>query len=505
MNSHALTYALSLSGALALSGCCLGPAGHTTSGDANAASAEAAADAAPEWPPMPTPGPAPAFTVPSSTSFELANGIPVTLVQAGAVPLVELQLNIGTGAAGDPSGKEGLAAVTADMINEGAGDWDALAIEDALQKLASDVSFGASLDGSVVRINALEDKLEPTLGIVQTLLTSPTFAQEDLDRVLEDRKRSLLSARDDLPTVGRNVFNKLLFGDSYLGRPAGGKEASLSALTRKDVAEWHRDVWSPGNASLVVVSRMGEDTLKPLLDASFGAWEASPKSKTPAVEVAAVERGAGVTVYWVDKPGQSQSYIRIGNVAPAFDAETHDLRVLGNYPVGGAFTARINMNLREDKGFTYGARSFFVAAKQGGYFGAASSVRADATAASITEFLAEIRGALGDKPVSDEEHARAVGAIVQQEPGNFERMASVLGQFANADAMGYPEGYLQERSKKVAAITRDQAQAAFAEAVSGDDLMILVVGDRAAAGPAVEELGLGAIVAVDDEGNLLEE
>lgn len=452
---------------------------------------------------MPTPGPAPTFNVPESESFTLANGIKVTLVTTGAVPLVELQLNIRSGSASDPAGKEGLAAVTADMLNEGVEGKDSLAIASELQRLASDVSLGASLDGSVVRVNSLEGNLEPTLGLVLEMLSSPTFADDDLKRVIEDRKRSLLSSKDDLPTIAWRSFRRTLFGAQYMGRPGAGTANSLDAISRDDVAGWHRDAWSPVNSSLVVVSRMDAATLKPLLDASFGAWGASENSTTPELSVAATESKTGVNVYWMDKPGASQSYIIVGNVAPAFDAATADQRTLGNHPVGGNFTARINMNLREDKGYTYGARSGFTASKNGGLFAASSSVRADVTAASITEILAEIRGALGDKPVSEDEHGRSVGSLVQAEPGSYERMSSVLGQFARADQMDYPEGHLQGRSARIAGISREDAQASFAEVVSGDDLVIMVVGDWSEAGPAVEELGLGAIIAVDDEGNPL--
>lgn len=503
--NRTLATTLTTTSALVIAGCCWGPnAMDSGTARADAAPVEAAAAAtAPAWPAMPTPGPVPTFTVPGSESFTLANGIPVTLVTTGAVPLVEIQLNVRSGSASDPAGKEGLAAVTADMLNEGVEGKDSLAIASELQLLASDVSLGASLDGSVVHINSLEGKLEPTLSLALEMLAKPTFAQADLDRVIEDRQRKLASSKDDLPTVAWRSFQRVLFGEQYMGRPGAGTEASLSAIDRKAVTGWHRDAWSPANSSLVVVSRMDAATLKPLLDASLGTWTAAGKSKTPELSVTAPEKKTGVSVYWVDKPGASQSYIIVGNVAPAFDAATADQRTLGNHPVGGNFTARINMNLREDKGYTYGARSGFAASKNGGRFAASSSVRADVTAASITEILMEIRGALGDKPVTDDEHGRSVGSLVQAEPSSYERMSSVLGQFARADQLGYPEGHLQGRAERISAITREQAQAAFAEVVSGQDLVVVVVGDRAAAGPAVEELGLGAIIAVDDEGTPL--
>lgn len=501
MNRAATWIALAVSSSLTLGACCFGGKDAKTTTSGEAAPVEATAS---EWPPMPTPGPAPSFSVPEATRFELDNGIPVTLVTMGSVPLVELQLNIYTGSAADPVGKEGLAAVTADMLNEGAGEWDGLAIERELQTLASDVSLGAGMDASVVRINSLEDNLEPTLAIVKAMLAEPTFSNDDLERVVEDRTRALVAAKDDLGTVAFRSFYRVLWGTDYLGRPGVGTADSLGTIVRKDVTSFHKNVWTPANAGLVVVSRLDQAEIEPLLEETLGTWTGDPKAKVPAVAVEAPPRQEGVSVYWVDKPGQSQSYIIVGNQGEPYDAIRDELLDLGNHPLGGNFTARINMNLREDKGYTYGARSWFDPDRHGGTFAASASVKADTTAASITEFLSEIRGALGDRPITAEEHARSVGSLVQEEPGSYERMSSTLGRYARADQLGAPADSLTGRSKRLQAITLDMAQSAFAEVVSGDDLVILVVGDRAVAGPAVEELGLGPIIALDDEGNRVE-
>jgi zinc protease len=496
-----LLLALSLGGlaATALSGCCWGQGDAATSGSTDApAEVEEAA-----WPAMPTPGEAPEFAVPAATRFALANGIPVTLVTTGAVPLVELQLNIYTGGSADPGGKEGLAVITADMLNEGTTDNDALALERALQTLASDVGFGSALDYSYSRVNALEDKLEQTLALLAEMVSQPTFPQGDLERIIEDHQRSLLSSKDDLSTVGNRAMNKVLWGDTYIGRATGGTRDSLSALTREDVVAQHASAWTPGNAGLVVVSRLTQEQIQPILEGTIGAWAAT--GTAPVVEVTAPEPKTGVTVYWVDKPGQSQSYVGVGNIAPGFDAAVTPFLELGNHPLGGNFTARINMNLREDKGFTYGARSYFGTQKLGGQYRARATVKADTTAPSITEFLGELAGALGDKPITDEEHGRSVSSLVQGQPSSYERMAGVLSRYASADAIGMPADYRVEYAGMIAGVARDTAQAAFAKVVSRENLVILVVGDRAAAGPAVEELGFGPIVALDDEGNLVQE
>ncbi len=495
-----LLFALSLGGlaATGLSGCCWGQGDAATSGSTEAPAVEEEA-----WPAMPIPGDAPEFDVPAATRFALANGIPVTLVTTGAVPLVELQLNIYTGGSADPVGKEGLALITSDMLNEGTKDKDALALERALQTLASDVSFGARLDSSYTRVNALEDKLEQTLALVAEMLTQPTFPQADLSRIVEDHQRSLLASKDDLNTVGNRAMNRVLWGDTYIGRATGGTTESLAALTRDDVVAHHAASWTPANAGLVVVSRLTQEQIQPILEGTLGAWSAT--GTPPVVEVTAPASKTGVTVYWVDKPGQSQSYVAIGNIAPGFDAEVTPLLELGNHPLGGNFTARINMNLREDKGYTYGARSYFGTAKLGGQYRARATVKADTTAASITEFLGEIAGALGDNPISDEEHGRSVSSLVQGQPSSYERMAGVLSRYASADAIGMPVDYRVEYAGMIAGVSRETAQGAFAKEVSRENLVILVVGDRAAAGPAVEELGFGPIVALDDEGNLVQE
>ena len=494
-----LQLSLALSVALLAHGCCWKPVAKASGEVAPPVVVEA-----PVWPAQPVPGPPPAFTAPSPTRFVLANGIPVTLVQTGAVPLIQLQLNVYTGSSADPKGKEGLASVTADLLNEGTKARDALQLEHALQMIASDVSFGADLDASSVRVEALEDKLAETLAIVNEMLTTPTFPEKDLARVIEDRKRALLAAKDELPSVGTKVFRKLLWGDSYFGRPGGGTEASLAAIQRKDVVGFHGANWGPSNAGLIVVTRLSQEQIQPILESTLGTWKA--KTKVAPVAVTVPARRAGVSVVWVDRPGATQSYVVIGNVGPAFDPVKSDQLRLGNYPLGGAFTARINMNLREAKGYTYGARSGFRAYKRGGEFVASASVKADTTAASIQEFLFEIQGVTsGARPVTEDEHRKAVGALVQAEPGSFEAMGEVLAQFAWADAQGWPAGHVEASAARVASIPLDVAQRAFADVVKGEDLLILVVGDRALAGPAVEALGLGPIDVRDDEGRPLQE
>ena len=232
------------------------------------------------------------------------------------------------------------------------------------------------------------------------------------------------------------------------------------------------------------------------------------------------KNNAGVTIYWVDRPGAAQSAVMVGNSAPAWDAEQHARRVLGNGVLGGAFTARLNMNLREDKGYTYGARSRYIAGPSGGIFRATASVKTAVTAPALMEFMREIRGILGDQPISDKEFKAVVGRSRQGYPARFQRLAGVVQNFASADAARRPAGWLSGYDQRIASVEKAQAQEGMADLVSTEDLVILVVGDWNAPieipavsadgserpsksthlGDQVSALGLGPVIRLDDEG-----
>jgi zinc protease len=297
------------------------------------ASGAPAADPA-AWPAMPQPGPAPAFTPPVPERFTLSNGLPVTLVQAGQVPILALRLNVYTGSADDPVGRSGLASFTADMLNEGTTTRSALQLSDELQTLATNVGFGADTDFSDATLDALEDTLDPSLEIFADMVKNPSFPEEDLARVKTDRRNRLLTRRDEIANVAFDVFKRRLYGETYSGRNGDGTPEELDATTRDDLVAWYRSVWRPSNAGLVVVTRLGKDAVLPVLEKHLGTWK---DSDAPRVEplAAAPTPQAGRAVYWVDRPGSSQSFVIVGNVAPAFDPALDTARALGNHPLGG--------------------------------------------------------------------------------------------------------------------------------------------------------------------------
>ncbi len=486
--------------------CCWGTKNVETSGST------AAAPPASDWPAMPVPGDAAAWEAPASTKFTLSNGIPVTYVKTGSVPVTHVQLNLYRGYHSEPADKAGLASITADMLNEGAGDRDALALDEALQLLASGLSLGASGTYSYARFDSLEANFDATLAIVADVVRRPTLSQADLDRVRQDTKNRILTEKDNLSTTGSKVYYRLLFGDEGPGRWARGSASSLDGITTEDLAAFHAGVWRPDNAGLVVVGRQEQEAIQASLEKHFGDW-AAPEGAIPAEPAVVDGRKEGVTVYWVDHPGASQSALYVGNGAGAFDADKAAARSVGNMVLGGQFTSRVNMNLREDKGYTYGARTRSGAGMDGGWFFGSASVKAGTTGLALAEFLSEFRAVTGDKPIDQTEYANARGSLLQRRPASFERMGGTLGQYASVDGDRRPEGWVAGYNARVDAVSIESAQAELADSLDPSNLVILVVGDRGAAAQnaegadagttieaAVAALGLGEIVWIDHEG-----
>jgi zinc protease len=467
------------------------------------------------WPAMPEPGPTPDFSVPGSHHFKLSNGLPVTFVQMGTIPMVQMQLNIFSGSASDPDGKSGLASLAARMLKEGTSQHTALELSEKLLDLSSGIGMGASLEHSSASLRCLEDKFSPTLALLSEMLRSSSFAPDDVERVREQRRSSLLAEKDKLPSLGYKAFRKLVYGDTYAGRPGSGTLDSLDAITRDDMVAWHARAWIPENSSIVLVGRMTLDSAKAMLEKHLGSWTAGdfpqeiamdpvPAAElSPAVPVYEQQPRTATTVYWIDRPGAAQSYVTVGQSAPAWDAQLQSARSLGNSALGGQFTARLNMNLREDKGYTYGARSSVSGLTQGGSFRARASVKTATTALALTEFMYEIRGIISDRLISDEEFVAGQGRSLQGYPSYFEGMRGVLGQFASADARRRPEGWLAGYRDRVSAVTREQAQAQFGSVIDPEQLVIVIVGDYGAVGAEVDALELGPMVMLDDEGRTL--
>lgn len=440
-----------------------------------------------------------AFTLPAPQEATLSNGLRVVLVENHEVPLVYVNLVNSQGGWTDPAGKKGLASATMDMLNEGAGKRDAATLSADLRRLGAALGTSAGLDGSGVSLEVMKKNLEPGLDIMADVTLRPTFPRADWELMRKKRLAQLEEARQDPSAMAGRAWAHLMYGDTYAGQLSNAP--AYKRMGTPDMKKWWQVHLAPAHSMLLVGGDITLDEAIPLLEARFGAWKDPrrvARHDKPAVD--ALPSFEQSTIFLVDQPGAPQSVVKgglfvgdeLGEDWPAFD--------LANLAVGGQFTARINMNLREDKGWTYGARSGTAHNYLPGLWSAGGSIVTPHTADAVVEILAELNGALGDKPVTADELAAARGGTLGTWPLSFENPGYLLDETASMWRYDRPDDWLSGRISRYEAVTLEQANAAFKARIDPSKLIFLVVGDAATiAGPLAEQTGL-PVVRVDADG-----
>ncbi len=450
---------------------------------------------------VPTPLPARPFTVPQTSRATLSNGLTVVVAENHEVPLAWVRLAFRPGSLGDPKGKEGLAAVTLDMMNEGAGEYDAVGLSNALMRLGSDLGTGAGDDGATVSASGLTANLDATLDLFGTVLLDPTFPESEWALLKKQRIADLDRKRKDPDWIAGRVFDRVIFGESYRGRAA--TKASYEAITPADMKAWWHDNLTPDRAVLFAGGDVTLADLVPKLEARLAGWKAASATASAPVKVATPIAPAGpAPIHFVDRPGAAQSMIRVGGYLSApTEADWFPL-VLANQAVGGLFTARINMNLREDKGWTYGARSGLGYDLAGGRFVASAGVRTDITGPALTEILSELAAPEGPRPLTAAELDDGRASIVQSYPLRFESPDYLLGQAESVWRYGLPSDWVTGYLERLGGTTLEQASAAWGARIDPATLVIVVVGDGATVREGLVALGR-PLIEHDPEGNVL--
>jgi zinc protease len=443
-------------------------------------------------------GPLPTVMPPAATRSSLANGLEVVLVRRQVAPIVSAALMIRSGAGTDLPARAGLASLTAEMLDEGAGARDALGIAEELERLGADLWLGSGRDGSQLSLQAPRETFAEALDIAADVLIRPRLDAADWQRVVGDRRTSCAQRRDQPEAVVGVVSDRLLFGDGHpYGRPAEGLERTIDALTLDDVRGFHAGHWRPNHASLVIAGDFDEAALHARLDAVLADWKAGPVPASPAPP----PWPARPRLCIVDRPGAPQSVVRL--VAPGTDRLSPDRSGLAmlNAILGGSFTSRLNFNLREKNGFTYGASSSFAFLRHPGSFAARAAVFAESTAPAVREMLAEI-GGLRERPVTAEEHAKARATLLMRVAEGLATTGGIAATFGEIGLYSLP---LDEPLRFAAALentTADDLRALAIRYIDPDAASIVIVGDRAAIEPGLRELGLPAAVARDADGEM---
>jgi zinc protease len=443
-------------------------------------------------------GPAPAVHLPQIQKKQLSNGLPVWVVELHEVPVAQVNLVVFGGSASETAKRFGVASLTAAMLDRGAGNRSALELADAIDYLGADLSAASGFDSSAVRLHVPVARLGDALPIMADVALRPTFPKDELERLRQERLTNLLQARDNPATIAPAAFAKVLYGPEHrYGAPTFGTAETIKAFAVDDLKSFYSTLFRPDNAAMLVVGDVTADRVLPMLESNFATWKA-PAGPKPAPSLPPVQQHATRQVYLVSKPGAPQSQIRIGWIGVPRNTPDYFAIQVMNTILGGSFTSRLNMNLREQHGYTYGASSGFDMRASAGPFAAAAGVQTDKTAESLTEFFNELNGIL--KPIPAEELTRAKNYVALRYPASFETTGDISRRLEDALVYHLPDDYFSTYVQKIQAVTAADVQRVAQKYVQPGKFAVVVVGDENAIESKIQGLNLGPIkkLTVDD-------
>lgn len=451
---------------------------------------------------MPALAEPPKAKFPTMQKETLKNGLKVVLVERDAVPVVNFRLILDAGYAADQFGKPGTAGLAMSMLDEGTEKMNALEISEKLALMGASIGAFSDLDASYVTLSALKSELQGSLDLYADVVLNPAFPEADFDRLKQQRLVGIQREKVTPIQMALRVFPGLLYGsDHAYGLPltGSGTTESVSSMTRKDLQDFHKTWFKPNNGTLVVVGDVSMGELKPMLEKAFSKWK---KGKTPTKNIGEVAHKAGSSVYIMDRPGSQQSIIFAGHIAPPKGNPNEIAIETMNTILGGAFISRVNMNLREDKGWSYGASSLIWDAKGQRPFLVYAPVQTDKTKESMQEIVKELEGILGNNPVTAEEVDRAKKSQTLTLAGQWETNGAVMGSVSEMIEYNLPENYQDTYTDKVRGLSIGQVSQAAQEVLNPDKVVWVIVGDRAKIEAGIQELNLGDIYFLDEDGNV---
>jgi predicted Zn-dependent peptidase len=430
---------------------------------------------------LPDVGGDPPFHFPTIVRHTLTNGLDVRTVEHRAVPVVTMVVQVEGGSGADPSGQEGLAAIAADMVDEGTGSLTAIDVSDAIAKLGAEYDVDVGPDVTTFTLTTMERFAERGMSLLADLLIRPSLRADDFQRVRQLRLDRLRQLKDVAPAVAERAFLRLVYGEHPYAHLPIGTVPALQSLAVDDVASFHLGRFVPSQSTLVIAGDKSHAEMRALAAQVFDGWEnrAVPVAWGRASEIEPPLE-AGVRLAIVPRPGAAQSELRVGHLSARRNTPDYPALLVMNSVLGGQFVSRVNLKLREDKGFTYGARTGFDWRRGRAPFSLYASVQTAASAEAVQDALAELEGIRGSRPVTPTELTMAKASLTRGYPRNFETAGQVARGVAQLALYGLPDTYFQEFVPKVNAVTSDDVTRVAHTYLDPSRLTTLVVGDHAA-------------------------
>lgn len=454
---------------------------------------------------LPKVGDLPKLELPALNTFTLSNGLEVALAERHDVPTVQMALMFDSGYASDFGGKVGTASFAMSMLREGTSSRTSQDIAEQLETLGTNLSTSASIDSSRISMDSLVSNLAPSLDIFADVIENAAFATDEIERKRGNWIESIKKEKASPTSQAIRILPGLIFGENHAyGVPltGSGTEQSISSLSREDLISY-RDTWlRPDNARLVIVGATTEAEIKPLLEEALNDWQA-PATPKPTKQFTALAKQESPRVFIIDQPGTPQSTILAGHLAPSDRVENADVLDVTNTILGGSFTSRMNMNLREDKGWSYGARTIWSGYDQAGMFFTLAPVQTDKTKESIQEILKELNQYQNDKPATAAELEKVQMNKTAKLPGAYETKAALLGAVVDTLGKGKDMQWLETYGERVNAIDVEDVQSTATSFIDTESLTWVIIGDAAQIADDVRSLNLGEVTMLDSDGNPL--
>ena len=443
------------------------------------------------------------FNPPVTKRTKLGNGLNVLLVEKQELPIVTFGLLLGSGASTDPSNKPGLSALTSSMLQEGTTSHTSQEISSEFEFMGTQLNISVGRERTVFSTATIDRYFAKAMELISDIVKNPSFPPDEFDRIRKERLTSLRRLRDDSTALASRVAPGLIYGsDSAYGHPIGGTEESVGAFEIEDLIEYWKANYDPDSATLLVVGNISLDDVKDITNKYFGDWNVKITDNQLEKPMESLYSHSANLIYLLDKPGAAQSIIRCGVLGPPRINANYSSLILLDSIFGGQFTSRLNMNLRQDKGYSYGYRSWIDWHKKSSLFGFGGAVETDVTGDALNETIKEARRIIADTPVSRNEFESAKAGLIREFPSLFETQGQILEGLAQIVSYDLPDDYYNHIIDEIASTSLEDVNRVAKEILSKDRLVTLLVGDRSVIEEQIKTLGWD-ICLLDHNGRII--